>query len=125
MRPLGVINWAADQGSDGFCASWCLLRAMKLQGVRFDDASHRVQNDLRLAIVDTSPLYDQSLLNGIASNMPWGPWHSGAWWQQLQEAARSYFSKANSDDPLFRWLASRIARDYSFEGRLAEPNFHA
>ena len=118
-----VLTWTAGQGSDGYAASWFLLDYMKCQAVRLDDPSHRIQNDIKLALQDSPVLYDQLLLNGVAYNAHWGPYQSGAWWEQIQEATERYFRLASAEDPLFVHLMPRIARDRGLAHRLHEPGF--
>ena len=71
-RPPRLLILSMDQGSVGWCPAQFLLFRLRLNCVLFFDPSHRVWNDIKLA-VQGSNLWPCIVLWGVPFNVHYGP----------------------------------------------------
>ena len=120
---LAVVSLSSDNGSDGYCARWFLKHSFRLVLLDFEDVVHGIHRDMENALSSCSVLRERLFLNGIHFNLDWGNFGSGAWHQDIIEAAQSYMSKADEHDPIFASLLPRFARDMGCQHELEQPGF--
>lgn len=111
------LSLCIDQGSVGWCPSFYLLFACKLNMVLHFDVFHRIWNDLKAALLMTG-LWDIVLLMCLVFSVNYGPFEGAAFWRQAQDACESWKKHHGADCPLFRALLPRIAKDRGTSDRL-------
>ena len=121
--PLEVLSISSDNGPDGYSARWFLKHKFKCMLLDFEDVAHGIHRDEEAAVNACRVLKERLYLNGIHFNLDWGPFGSGAWHQDLIEAAQAYFARADEHDPIFVHLLPRFAADMGMKHELEQPGF--
>ena len=109
---------SGDEASTNLAAFHWLSCGAHVRCVFFRDTAHRTWNDCKLALQETH-LWGTVLETLQVMQTKHGPWKSGAWYRQLQEAAETHMKAATAGDPLFMHLYEHLAED--FRQQLKEP----
>jgi hypothetical protein len=117
--PFRVLSISIDQGSVGWAAMWFLIYHVGLSICVVNDPSHRVYNDLCLAIKACN-LWWVVVLTRVAFNMSYGPFDGGAWLAQAKSSVSELFKHLRRHDPLKHFFLNNIAGDHGLEDRLRE-----
>lgn len=106
------LSLAADQGSDGFAASWFMKNFLKLNCESVWDPNHGVWRDIELTW-SSLKLGPFVRLMTIVMNMTHGPWESGERWHQLAESTDEYLKVMSCEScPLFAHYLEKMADDF-------------
>ena len=103
------ITLAVDQGSDGWSAAY-FLRSVFCNLILVFDMSHRIWNDLQLAIQDMGWWYSALLLVGVL-NVDHGPWTTARWWEEIKDGAAEYLKITTRSCGVFQGYFHHIWRD--------------
>ena len=106
------ISCAIDQGSDGWSAVHYLLSTFH-NLCPFFDASHRVWNDVLLALGDAG-LAAYTTVALIILRQDSGPWGSTKWWRTVIEGASEYVQVADTKDEIFSGYVDRLRFEKTF-----------
>ena len=99
--PQVSLCMVADEGSDGFAASFALMGKLGLRGLFLMDPRHRTSNDVNFAFREEGRWGD-ILDSVLPMNLSFGPWHSEAWWYDLKNRVTQWKEEEAGDDPFFR-----------------------
>ena len=113
-----VLPWCLvlhmDEASPGYAMFWFLALHLKIRIVFIRDPYHRQWNDTRLALTRTG-VWWICLVTIVAFNMPFAPYGSGAFGEQLKEAFRVLLARSDFNNPTFRALYALICKDMGRE----------
>ena len=103
------------------CASQLSVQQGLANGVHtrmffFKDPFHRYWRDALNALKDAGLM---SLVFEIlhVMNIPYGPWKSGKWWQEMRECMKEHFRRNNHLNPLFQNMYPELQREMRRYGR--------
>ena len=100
-----------DQGTDGWAAVNFLQSHLHINMYVIHDASHRVWNDIQLALQDAK-LWSLMLAFMVGCNADHGPWADARFYAEAVEAATSYMNLTSpAECPLFQLLLPKILAD--------------
>ena len=115
--PSLVIN--ADQGSDGFAATW-FLRSRNVCFLFARDESHRSWNNAKLAL-QGSGLWGYVLLTIAMMSGDHGPFDEARFYQTARESCQAYVKVSSpTDDPIFCSLRSHLVNDMGMQDQLGD-----
>ena len=114
-----VLSIAMDEASPSYSAYWFLAFHEQLCIVAVPDPSHRVWNDMRLAIAATG-LWSHVLLDALVYRLPHGPWETSSGLEQTKAGLQLFLQGSSTSDPLFQNLLPKLLRDWGWEDRLGE-----
>jgi hypothetical protein len=117
--PMPLLALALDQGSVGLASTYFLIYALSAAAVIVADPSHRVWNDLCLALKGAG-LWSYIILMQIPLNLNYGPFDGASWFGQGRTASSEYTRHCDRSDVLFQYWLRRIATDLGLEDRLHE-----
>jgi hypothetical protein len=116
--PTLVLN--ADQGTDGFAATW-FLRSQNVCFLFARDESHRSWNNAKLAL-QGSGLWGYVLLTIAMMSGDHGPFDEARFFQTAKESCQVYMQTSRpGDDPIFCSLRSHLVKDLDLQDQLADP----
>eukprot|EP00974_Lingulodinium_polyedra_P097626 9463604-Lingulodinium_polyedra.AAC.1 len=122
LGPPRTLHFNIDQHSVGWSAILFLKGFLHLQVDVVADPSHRVANDLNLALGGAG-FWEVVLVSSIAFNLHVGPFQGAAWWRHCQEAGQEFLlqAKENGGDALLHAFLPRIAQERGETQRLTDP----
>ena len=110
-----VLSIAMDEASPSYSAYWFLAFHEQLCIVAVPDPSHRVWNDMRLAIAATG-LWSHVLLDALVYRLPHGPWETSSGLEQTKAGLQLFLQGSSTSDPLFPDLVAQGAQGLGLGG---------
>ena len=97
-----------------------LMAKMKLRLVSFRDPFHRYWRDLILSAKEAG-LWPDVLEFMHVMNLPFGPWKTAKWWQEMRDVMADHFANNDRFNALFQTLYVHLQREAVRNGRVDAP----
>ena len=116
-----TLTLAMDQCSVNWCMLWFLIYQLKCHILYIVDHSHRLWNDVKVAIAACG-WWGHIILSTWMMNVLHGPYDGCKFYGDMSHAAKEYASLATEDDPLLQSFARGLLHDRGELYRAMEPD---